>query len=197
MEIVLELETLLGDSIRWACKAAVEMADKNNTPVHFEFNGTHVTAYPGTVPEELEAKWQFDSNVAHDAYLASPEYKKAQQDSDAEEKRKREVHLTAQGTTESELFAEDVPWPYTKEQLIEYVESLVNKQYDYGTCVYAMSMAAEAAFNYVSHRLGVTGFQASCADLDFLRRRTRDWTSEKGDTFITSWMKNYSGVHGI
>ncbi len=33
-----------------------------------------------------------------------------------------------------------------------------------------MSLAAVAAFYYVSHKLGVTGFQASCADMDFLQR---------------------------
>jgi hypothetical protein len=63
-----------------------------------------------------------------------------------------------------------VPSPLTKEQLGEYIESLVNRSHDYGTCVYAMSMAATAAFNYVAGQLSVTGFQASCADLDILRR---------------------------
>jgi len=31
-------------------------------------------------------------------------------------------------------------------------------------------MAATAAFYYVAHQLGVTGFQSSCADMDILRR---------------------------
>lgn len=61
-------------------------------------------------------------------------------------------------------------WPRSQEELNEYVASLVNREHDYGTCVYAMSLAAVAAFNYVAHKLGTTGFQASCADLDFLRR---------------------------
>ncbi len=33
-----------------------------------------------------------------------------------------------------------------------------------------MSISAEATFNYIASKLGVTGFQASCADLDFLGR---------------------------
>jgi hypothetical protein len=72
--------------------------------------------------------------------------------------------------TEQQMRDAKVPWPLTKEQLVEYVESLATRTHDYGTCVYAMSMAAQAAFNYVSRMLGVTGFQASCADLDFIRR---------------------------
>lgn len=66
--------------------------------------------------------------------------------------------------------AESVPTPTTREELLEYIDSLVERGHDYGTAVYAMSMAAVAAFNYVAHREGVTGFQASCADLDVIRR---------------------------
>lgn len=62
------------------------------------------------------------------------------------------------------------PTPDSPEELSEYIESLVDRTHDYGTCVYAMSLAATAAFNYVAHRLGVTGFQAGCADMDILRR---------------------------
>lgn len=76
--------------------------------------------------------------------------------------------------TEQEMRESKVPWPKTIEELTSYINSLVKQEHDYGTCVYAMSMAALATFYYVSHELGVTGFQASCADLDFLRR-TRDY----------------------
>jgi len=63
------------------------------------------------------------------------------------------------------------PWPDTPEELMALIDSLVNRQHDYGTCVYAMSHAALCAFNYVAGKLGVTGFQAGCADLDFVARR--------------------------
>ena len=63
-----------------------------------------------------------------------------------------------------------LPWPKTELELLAQIDALVNRKHDYGTCVYAMSMSAIAAFRYVSHRLGVTGFQASCADLDFIAR---------------------------
>lgn len=72
--------------------------------------------------------------------------------------------------TEQEMRDSKVPWLNTIEELTEYIESLVNKNHDYGTCVYAMSMASIATFRYISSKLGVSGFQASCADLDFISR---------------------------
>lgn len=72
--------------------------------------------------------------------------------------------------TEMEMRDSAVPTPRSTDELVVYIASLVNREHDYGTCVYAMSMAAVAAFNYVASELGVTGFQASCADMDILRR---------------------------
>jgi len=71
---------------------------------------------------------------------------------------------------EKEMREAKVPELKTPEELSAYIQSLANRPHDYGTCVYAMSLAATAAFNYIANHLGVTGFQASCADLDFLRR---------------------------
>jgi hypothetical protein len=72
--------------------------------------------------------------------------------------------------TEAELRAAVVPTPKTQAELDAYIAALVDRQHDYGTCVYAMSMAATAAFYYVACKVGATGFQASCADMDVLRR---------------------------
>lgn len=72
--------------------------------------------------------------------------------------------------SENEMRKSKVPRIETISALTDYIESLVNGQHDYGTCVYAMSLSAVAAFNYAAHKLGVTGFQASCADLDILKR---------------------------
>ena len=71
---------------------------------------------------------------------------------------------------EAQLREQPAAWPKTMAELTKTINGLVDQKHDYGTCVYAMSLSAVAAFNYVSHKLGVTGFQASCADLDFLRR---------------------------
>lgn len=72
--------------------------------------------------------------------------------------------------TEAELREAEVPPPDTIEELAAYIDQLTEREHDYGTAVYAMSMAALASFHYVAHKLGVTGFQASCADLDFIGR---------------------------
>ena len=71
---------------------------------------------------------------------------------------------------EAALRALDVPRFDTETDLLAFIHGLVERPHDYGTCVYAMSLAAAAAFYYVSRKLGVTGFQAGCADLDFLSR---------------------------
>lgn len=76
--------------------------------------------------------------------------------------------------TEKELREFDAPWPRNEADLLRIIRVVAKREHDYGTCVYAMSIAAEAAYNYISHVLGVTGFQASCADMDFIRR-TRSW----------------------
>lgn len=82
--------------------------------------------------------------------------------------------------TEKELCEWKCPTPDTLDELRELVAGLLALQHDYRTCVYAMSLAANAAFNHVARKLGVTGFQASCADMDFMRR-TRGW---KGPAMI-------------
>lgn len=71
---------------------------------------------------------------------------------------------------EQEMRDSVAPTLDTLDELSQYIDGLVNQEHDYGTCVYAMSLAATAAFNYVARKLGVSGFQASCADLDILKR---------------------------
>lgn len=72
--------------------------------------------------------------------------------------------------SEKELRKSDAPWPQTEKELLSYIHALVERKHTYGTCVYAMSLAAVATFHYVAHKLGATGFQAGCADLDILVR---------------------------
>ena len=78
--------------------------------------------------------------------------------------------MKSEAKTEQEMRAEKAPWPETLEALSAYIASLTERGHDYGTCVYAMSLAATAAFQHVAYKLGVTGFQASCADLDIVCR---------------------------
>ena len=71
---------------------------------------------------------------------------------------------------EKKMRASKAIWPNSSKQLVTYIKKLSEGEHSYGTCVYAMSLAAVATFNFMSHKLGVTGFQAGCADLDILRR---------------------------
>lgn len=72
--------------------------------------------------------------------------------------------------TEKEMREAKVPTFETREELNSYITSLLEQKHDYGTSVYAVSMAATATFNYMARALGITGFQASCADLDVIKR---------------------------
>ena len=78
--------------------------------------------------------------------------------------------MKSPSTNETELREEKAPWPKTIEELNEYIESLLAIPQAYGTCPYVMSLSAVATFHFISDQLGVTGFQASCADLDFIKR---------------------------
>jgi hypothetical protein len=166
----MELETRGGDHISDTCKKAAAMAQQHSEPVTFTFNNTSITAQPGDTAEQLEGRWAESYETARQAYLDSDEYKARQAQQEEAYRQKCAATMREEANTEQTMRAAKVPWPYTEAQLTEYIRSLVDRQHDYGTCVYAMSMAAVAAFNYVSHQLGVTGFQASCADLDILRR---------------------------
>jgi len=75
------------------------------------------------------------------------------------------------GQSEKQMRETEAAHPKNQKELIKEIARLVErKDHDYGTCVDAMSLASVATFNYVAHRLGVSGpgFQASC--LDILRR---------------------------
>lgn len=70
--------------------------------------------------------------------------------------------------TEQECRDFKVPFFDTKEELIEFIDSLDVLNNDYGTAAYAMALAGQASFNYIAHKFGCTGFQASCADLHMI-----------------------------
>lgn len=72
--------------------------------------------------------------------------------------------------TEKKLREVTVPTPETEEELLGYIRQLLSRKHDYGTRVYAVSLATVATFHYMARELGISLFQASCADLDVLRR---------------------------
>lgn len=71
---------------------------------------------------------------------------------------------------EYKMSQEKVPTPNTIEELSSYISYLSYMTHDYGTAVYAMSMAAVATLNFMTNKIGASGFQYSCADMDILRR---------------------------
>lgn len=75
--------------------------------------------------------------------------------------------------TLAEMRDAEVPTPSSLGHLCAYVRDLLKQEHDYDTVVYAMSMAAHATFRYVASQLGASGFQASCAGFDFMRRSRR------------------------
>jgi hypothetical protein len=60
--------------------------------------------------------------------------------------------------------------PRSMRELNAITKALASRTHTYGTCVHAIALAAEAAYNFIAHKLGVTGFQASCADIQILSR---------------------------
>lgn len=165
-----KMETHPGQDIQDAAREAVEIATRKNAIVEFDFNDTNVTVPPNSKTEDVVAKWDADREAAHQAWINSDEYKEQERKRAEEYAAKRVAVMVEQAKTEKEMREADVPWPLTEKQLLEYIKSLTDREHDYGTCVYAMSMAAVAAMYFVSQKLGVTGFQASCADMDILRR---------------------------
>lgn len=159
-----------GANITHTCETAVVMANQDRVIVTFEFNGVTVEVKPGDLVDSVVKRWNADLKQAHQALVNSPEYKERQRKQAEKDAAARAAPMKELGTSEAELRDTTSPWPLTRVQLHEYIDSLVDREHEYGTCVYAMSLAAVAAFNYVAGQLGTTGFQSSCADLDILRR---------------------------
>jgi uncharacterized protein YfbU (UPF0304 family) len=72
--------------------------------------------------------------------------------------------------TEKELMDVKVGFPKTIEEVNEIINQLTDREHDYGTAVYAMSIAATAVFNFVASKVGCSGYQSSIADMDIIRR---------------------------
>lgn len=163
---------LWGRHIREILMRAAEMADREEKTVAFTFNGTRLLAHAGEGYEG--AKQRAEETLGFEVPSAEESARRAKEDLERMKREYAEAITQAGVMTEAEMCDAEVPWPKSADDLSAYIASLVERPHDYGTCVYAMSMAATAAFYYVAHALGTTGFQASCADLDILRR-TRGW----------------------
>lgn len=146
----------------------------SKAPCKFDFNGWAFETRAGESLGAARARFQ-----AEHGFEVRTREEMAQDAAERLERTKREqaeAIAKAGAATEAEMRKMIAPHLDTPEQLTDYIKSLVERPHDYGTCVYAMSLAATAAFYYVSRKLGVTGFQAGCADMDILRQtRSFKW----------------------
>lgn len=166
---MLTMEVEIGEDIRDACVKAVDLARIKNDEVTFKFNSTSLTAKPNSDPNKLHAKFNKVNKLGR-VRTKHEEILKAKRKFDKQLKDTARAIKKAKVPTEKEMREVTVPTFNSMEELTKYINSLVNRPHDYGTCAYAMSMAATATFNYIARKLGVTGFQASCAEMDILRR---------------------------
>jgi hypothetical protein len=159
---------MVGTHLHDALTEAHAEADQAGKVITFEFNGIEHDARPAESFEETKAR----AETATGWPILTRE-ESAEQARLSLENTKREqaaAIAVADVPTEQQMREGKVPWLHTPEELAAYTRALTDRPHDYGTCVYAMSMAAVAAFQYVAHKLGVSGFQAGCADMDILRR---------------------------
>jgi len=78
-----------GTHISDACKEAVAIAIKGKCKVEFDFNGIVLTATPDSVPAALVKYYSDESTRRHEAYIASPEYKARQEESERKERERK------------------------------------------------------------------------------------------------------------
>ena len=79
-------ESMPGNHISTACKEAVEMARRDSCNVEFDFNEITLTAMPDTDPAALAQSYSDECDRRRRAYLASPEYKARQDESERKER---------------------------------------------------------------------------------------------------------------
>lgn len=163
------IEALPGDVLYEVLEKAVAAA-----PARFSFNDWEFETIEGEMLGDARQRFkeQHDVDVLTRQQMAD----KAGKDLDDMHTRQAAAISEAKVMTETEMRDLQAPTPQTIYALDAFITELVDRPHDYGTCVYAMSLAATAALNYVANKLGVSGFQASCADMDILRRtRGFDW----------------------
>lgn len=166
---MLTLDLLGGTHVRDAIREAVDSAIDGS--VRFVHNDRELVVSPGWTYGEACAEWE---RLHGDPVLTPEQERQNAADELARMESEHAAAIASAGVaTEEELREQDVPWPASIDELTAYITSLAKRPHDYGTCVYAASMAAVAAFYYVLGTLGMTGFQAGCAEMDFIRRTRR------------------------
>ena len=162
-------EAIPGEHVERAASMICEMAVGES--VTCDFNGIKLVANPGDKPEPIVEAYFAESERRAEVYRNDPQREVERQEAKNLHAREMREYVAKLATAnEAELRDTECVWPESVAEVNEIIGALTNRQHAYGTCVYAMSLAAMAAFHFVAKHLGVTGFQASCADMDFIGR---------------------------
>lgn len=161
-----------GMHISGVAQKAIEQAQ--NEDVFFTFNGIVIPVTKNSTVESICDLYDTRMGEERLAYENSPQraIDQANREKEAKAARQKYADTVANIPTMDEAALRDLkmPRPHTTEELASLIDAFTNRSHDYGTCVYAMSIVAEAGFNLMAHIVGASGFQASCADLDIVRR---------------------------
>lgn len=169
-------EVMLGRDIGEAAADAILVAKaaSDEAVIQFDFNEITLSVTAKDTVGDVCAQYDRLSAERREKYYASDEYKaRCKMEDEAARLRPiqfREKVAVMSTMTEMQLRECECPWPHDMEELTLLISTLEKRQHDYGTCICAMSLAACATFRYLCHQFGASGFQTSCADLDFLAR---------------------------
>ena len=166
-------EGWLGTIQKYA-EEAVKFVAAKGEPCWFDFNGARIEVSATDAVGDILA--QYDRHCAEASRIYnSPENVEKRRQEAAREEEKRvaafAVYIEALKKAEETGLREiECLWPNTRKELDAVLDVLESRGHDYGTCVYAVSIAAYSAECYMHSKLGTTGFQAGCVDFDVLRR---------------------------
>lgn len=169
--MVRELETTAGDDLYSVLVEAVRLTTAHEEPIAFDFNSWHFETVVGETLEQ--AKVRLQGVVGFDVLTPEENAAAAKKRVEDMERESAEAIAAAGVATELEMRELDPPRCETIEELTKYIATLVDRPHDYGTCVYAMALAARAAKWYVAGKLGATGFQAGGADMSYIKGERR------------------------
>lgn len=165
---------LLSAGMHISAVAKIAIKEAQTEDVFFTFNELVIPVTKKDTVESVCQRYDDLSDQRRKDYEGSDEQKQHQKEREERVQQQRQAFAdfveNLKSADEEQLREMKSRRPQTVEDLMSVFASLTTRPHDYGTSAYAMSIFAEAAFNLMAHQMGASGFQASCADLDFIRR---------------------------
>lgn len=162
---------MAGNTIYSACEEAVKMAQHENCIVEFDFNEQKITANPTDDPKALAKNFMDDCERRHAEYVASPEYKKQQEEYERKQnERKSKLTALLAGAPEHMTLRDPEGWKKAcdanrdgyggavmtyAERWARLMESRMSKGEKLAECADECSHLADEE--------GITGFMYGCA----------------------------------